>query len=200
MSEAVPEKPVHATDPEVTHPSPSEVVHESGRGRAKVRLIVGMTMLGLSVVGLGVTNFFKAHAWGYWLVMVPVFGILCLVSRWMLHPEEGRPSWSRIGLAALHWVGLLVAIYLVLVFVDMGFLSAENAAPMVLMMLALTTYLAGLHIDWTFVLVGACLAVFAYVTVWAEEYLFVLLLPVAIVAAIMVYVWRKRHPPMIGSG
>ncbi len=48
----------------------------------------------------------------------------------------------------LHWIGLVVAVQLVYLLLHIGRLDNENTGLIILLLLALTTFLAGIHLGW----------------------------------------------------
>ena len=159
------------------------------------RVIIGITMLILSFVGVVITNISALHAWAYWRAIPPLFGLMCLWLSWYLRRRRETVSPITIGHEILHWVGLNVAVFLVVAFVNMGLISRLIASFQILTLLSLTIYLAGIYIEVTFVPLGILLGLFALTMAYIQTYLYLLLIPVVIITAAIIYWLAKRKKP-----
>lgn len=158
------------------------------------RIIVSIIMLGLAFVGLIITDISKNYALLYWQLMAPVYAALCIgLSAYIRHSTRVlrlTTIWHEI----LHWIGLGACVLLVWYFVDIGIVGRFDAALMVLTLLALTTFLVGVYVDYSFILIGIMLGVFAASTAFLEVYLFGILLPLTIAVGAGLYFFiRFRH-------
>ena len=111
---------------------------------------------------------------------------------WYLNRGDGRFTRSTIWHQLLHWIGLLVALYLVHVFVSAGIISALAAGVVTITMLALTIYLVGIYSDIAFVLIGITLAICAYCLAYVQSYLSIIMIPVILVAAFIIFMVVHR--------
>ena len=94
----------------------------------------------------------------------------------------------------LHWAGLLVAVRLVFEMLHKGRLDNENTGLVILLLLALSTFIAGIHLGWRLCLVGGFLGAALVAATYLEEYVWVLLI---IGLAILVVVFVLKH--FVGS-
>jgi len=74
----------------------------------------------------------------------------------------------------LHWIGLLVAVQLVYLLLLTGRLHNENTGLIVFLLLALTTFLAGIHLGWRLCLMGLFLGAALVAAAFLEEYVWML--------------------------
>ena len=158
------------------------------------RVIVALVMLGLAFIGVIITDISKTYALIYWQVMAVVYAILCLgLSAYIRHSTRVLrlvSLWHEV----LHWLGLGACLLLVWYFVDIGIVGRFEAALMVLTMLALTTFLVGVYVDYSFLLIGIMLGLFAASTAFMEVYLFSIVLPLTFAAGAGLYFFmRTRH-------
>src|ERR1700730_8420897 len=73
-----------------------------------------IAMLALAVIGVAYTSTARQAMTTYWIVLAPFFGVICVITRW--RDVEGKaPHWQLIQTQTLHWVAVLVAMYLVFV-------------------------------------------------------------------------------------
>jgi len=156
--------------------------------------IVIMMLITLSIIGIGITDFSPADSYKYWVAMVPIFCGACLILEWSRVRGKGFKWTTLLRTQLLHWVGLLVAVRLVFEMLHKGRLDNENTGLVVLLLLALSTFIAGIHLGWRLCLVGVFLAVALVAATYLEEYVWVLLI---IGLAILVVVFVLKH--FVGS-
>src|SRR5262245_61691747 len=160
--------------------------------RGPAGIVAGVMAL-LALVGTGVTLANASWARTYWLVLVPIYGALCVFAAWQ---RTGQFS-GTVSRQILHWLCVGIAIVL-----DFAFLrgTGEQAAAATglssLLILALGCVLAGVHLDWLFAFVGMLLAVILIVVSLAQQYLTVAFLIAALAALIFAAyrVMRKATP------
>jgi len=126
----------------------------------------------VSLVGFAIVDYAPQQAGLFWAIAGPGGWLLsALLGR--AHARKTGALNRRLGLRyGAHWAGLLGAIFLLMFGVAQGAWSVDSAAHLILLVLALTYFLAGLHLDralmWvSLILAGGYLALF-YVTgpVW----------------------------------
>lgn len=149
-------------------------------------------LLGFSFVGVAITNISPARSHLYWVVMVPVFFIASLATEWP-HVRAGKYPWKTVlWNHSLQWLALLGAVQMVFVVQQIGRLNNETTGLMLLLVFALSTFVAGIRMGWLFRLAGLFLAGGLLVLVYIERYLWVL----AIVAVItlIIHHFLVRQP------
>ena len=162
----------------------------SGTGQRGIKISfvvwIAIAMTVLAVVGTGVTIADAASARRYWLFLVPVFGIMCIATAWYHYGFSSEKAIRQL----LHWAAVGLAIIL-----DFAFLqgSGEQTAAATglssLLILALGCLLAGIHLEWTYAIVGLLLfAIFAIVAL-AQEYL-ILVTGIGAVLVLIVLAWH----------
>jgi hypothetical protein len=157
---------------------------------ARAEEIVLVALVVLSIAGIAVIDFSARYGLWYWLAMVPVFGGASIASGWSR--ARGSRSLSRVLRAQLlHWVGLLLAVYLVYLLQATGRLNSEDAGVVALLALSLTTFLAGVHFDWRFCVLGAVLGLAVACAALIHDFFWILLV-VVVLAGAGLLVWRRR--------
>ena len=119
---------------------------------------------------------------------------ICVITRW--RDVEGKaPHWRLIKTVALHWLAVLVAMYLVFVSDVKQMMNSDASALVLLTVLALGTFTAGVHVAaWRICLVGVVLALAVPAIAWLEEAtLLLLLVATALVAIFVLYFMYKRQ-------
>lgn len=170
-----------------------EIVIKKHHHHWKMRLMVAIIMLGLSFIGLVVSDIRQNGAWNYWRVMVPVFAFLCLFLSWYLRQMQKIMTVTTIWHELIQWFGLALAVYLVSIFVNIGLIGRFEAGLVVLTMLALNTFITGIYVEPTFFVIGILLGLFAAAAALLAAYIYSIMLPLTIgVAVLLVWLARKR--------
>jgi len=185
MPRAESERPLEATTP-TAPPRPAR--------KLAVEEIILVVLLTLSAVGIAISEILPRAAFGYWLAMVPVFGGISLFAGWSRAREQGLTAFGVLRNQLLHWIALAVAVCLVFLFEYTGRMSSEDAALVALLALALTTFLAGVHFNWRYCVVGALLAAAVAALAVLKEFLWVLVIAAVVIAAFLVYRARRSAP------
>lgn len=170
-----------------------EIVIKKHHHHWKMRLLVALIMLGLSFIGLIVSDLKQNGAWNYWRVMVPVYALLCLFLSWYLRRQKKIMTASTIWHELVQWAGLALSVYLISIFVDIGLMGRFEAGLVVLTLLALTLFIAGIYVEPTFFLIGLLMGVFAAAAALMAAYVYTVMLPLTVVVAVvLVWIARKR--------
>jgi hypothetical protein len=129
----------------------------------------------------------------YWMGIAPVFGLICVILRWQ--DTEGGQSHARlIATQALHWTAVVFAMYLVFVADVKQMMSEIASSLMVLIVLALGTFTAGIHIAaWRVCVVGVVLSIGVPVIAWFEESALLVLLLTFLLFAVVVALFVLDH-------
>jgi hypothetical protein len=147
----------------------------------------------LAAIGVGVTNFSPQYGYHYWLAMVPVFAFVNLLTSWTRVSAGGGNVGSILLAQGLHWAGALAAIYVIFLLFDMNWLSDQEAGVMALLVLALSAFLAGVHTDWYFCVVGLALGGIVVSAVLVQELVWMLAVPLGVAAIAGALWWWASH-------
>ena len=152
-----------------------------------------MIMLGLlALVGIGMTDFSPQLSHWYWLAMVLVTGIACVVMEWSRGRKKGLTGMVIIKHEVVTWLGVMVAVNLVYFLLHSGRLDSENTGLVILLILALATFLAGLRLDWRLCILGVLLGGTLILAAYLEEFLWIVLMVVVAVAAGIYFMARYK--------
>lgn len=144
----------------------------------------------LSIVGIAVSDFSTQYGLTYWMVMVPLFAAASIFSGWFRARGHGQSVAGILWRQAFHWAAAALAVYLIYLFERTGRVNDEDAGLVTLLVLALTTFLAGVHFDWRLALLGLVLGAAAAAAALIEQFFWVLSLPALLVGLVVIY-WRK---------
>lgn len=104
-----------------------------------------VAVLALAVFGVAYSNISHQPLNGYWEFMAVAIGFLCVATGWQRAPDREariRLMWMQ----AAHWVTFLVTMNLVLLPSFQRLLPAPATSLVLLMLLALGTFLAGINL------------------------------------------------------
>ena len=154
----------------------------------RVDFWIFVVMLVLALIGAGVSQIEDSGGWLYWFGLVVVYAAISVTRAWLEAKGQGQPVWPMIRSQVFHWLGALVAIKIILLFEATGVTDRGPASVYSLLVLALACYLAGVHFNWTFMLLGGMLAVIAVALQYLDQLSVILVaLPVAVLAVWIVF-------------
>lgn len=155
------------------------------------RLTVGIVMLILAFIGVIVTDVVSTGGWNYWKWIVPIYAILALWLSWYERRKKETVSPITLWHELLHWIALFGAVIILEVYVRMGFLSRFLASLVALTTLSLTVFTLGIYVEWTFMVIGIALALFALVVALFIKFIYVFTIPLLILAVVVL--WALHH-------
>ena len=146
-------------------------------------LVLALTLFGVAYMG-----FSRQPTVGYWEFLAPVIGLLCIATGWP-HVNDRAARVRLIWTQVLHWLAFLAAMNLLLLG-GQSVLTAEATGLTVLTLLALGTFVAGVHLQsWQICLLGALMGVSVPAIAWIERSSLILLLAAMALLAIGLTYW-----------
>jgi hypothetical protein len=182
--------------------NPTAVSEESATKKSLLKRLFGLyeiiliVLILLSMIGIGITDFSPADSRLYWLAMVPVFAAACLILEWSRARGKGQKWITIVRTQLLIWFGLLLAVLLVFLLLHTGRLDNENTGLIILLLLALTTFFAGIHLGWRLFIVGIFLGVALIGAAYLEEFVWMFLIIALVVVAIFLLLKRYAGTKM----
>ena len=124
----------------------------------------------MALLGIAIARAYRHASHDYWLILTVLFGVLAILPGYYRVRQNGE---DPVGLIrqALHWSGGLFAALVVYAYHRAGRIFHEEAGLIVLLMLALTTYLDGLHTGWRNCFMGIFLSLTAISIGYFDHYL-----------------------------
>jgi hypothetical protein len=169
---------------------------KSPGGSLRGQEIILIFMVILSLAGIVITNFSPDDAFMYWLAMIFIFGLLAMAAGWSQAKEKGAVRGyllkELLVIQSLHWFGSLATVFCVFAFMQSGRIDSETTGLMVLLILAMATFLDGIRIGWRYSLAGIYLGTTAVVANYVQEFLLILIVLAIVVIAFSIY-WEKRR-------
>ena len=163
--------------------------------RALIDNLPYVAIIVIGLVGISWTSFAVTPSVNYWLVVTPIFALICIVAGW-IHTDKDQ----RLGMIitqVLQWAAFLVAMYLLTVSDVTRSLNVNAIALMILTQLALGVFVSGLNLRaWRLCLTGAFLGVSVPTIAWLQDAsLFLLGIAVVLIVLMLIYWWigdRRR--------
>lgn len=142
-----------------------------------------MSLVVLAVIGVVISNISPSDAHGYWIFLLVVFAGTAIYCGRKQESVDGDPIGGLVLKQVIHWGAALVAILCVYTLLHTGRINYEEAGLIILLILALATFIAGIQVGWRFYVLGILLALTTVIAAYIEQFMWViLLLAVAIVA------------------
>ncbi len=147
----------------------------------------------LTLLGVAYTSFLKQPIMGYWELLAPVIGLVCVGSGW----SSGNDKNARLQLIwtqALHWTAFLLVMNMILLPSVQRILNASATGLAVLMLLALGTFTAGVHVlSWQVCFLGIIMALCVPAAAWIEASALIIVLVSIAALGIGVVLWWHWH-------
>ena len=154
-----------------------------------------IVLLALAVIGIAFTSVSPDASVGYWKILAPVFAIVCIVSQWSRAPEGGGAKTRLIIVQLLHWGAFLFTILIVFLPDEQKMVNSLVSGQIVLYLLALSTFLAGLYnTSWQLVAVGVLMALAVPAIAFLQQTaLLVAVIAAALAVIIGAFIVHRRH-------
>ena len=156
-----------------------------------------LAILALAIGGVAYTNISQRPLVGYWEFLAIAMGILCVVTQWS-ELEDKQARFRLMWIQALHWLAVLVTMNIMLLSGVQQLLPTLATSLVLLMLLALGTFLAGVHlVSLQIGFLGIALALAVPAISWVKQSaLFLILALVFLVGLAMAFwsYWGDAHP------
>ena len=160
------------------------------------RIIISEAILSLLLVlcfiGIAYTDIAGVRSMTFWMWMIPVFAITAIILEWSRYIKEEIDGFHFIRQQVLHWLAVFIAFKVIFILLNIGRLPANGAAFVLMTIMSLSTFLAGVYIGWRFLVLGIFIALATVLAAYLEAYVWVLI-PIAITIVIVgIYIsWRE---------
>jgi hypothetical protein len=180
------------TQPEFEKSETAFADHRSASGSSLRRQLPYILVLGLAIVGVAYTTIAHQPLVGYWEFLALATGLVCIVTEWpKLDDRQGR--FRLIWTQAVHWAAVLVVMNIMLVSGVQQFIPTPATSLVLLLLLALGTFLAGLNLSLLPIcFLGAALAFAVPVISWLKLSVLFLVLIIVFLVGIAMTLWPKR--------
>ena len=176
----------------LSSPADYEDVQQEERPSRLLRALPYLIILILTLVGVAYTSINKKPLVYYWEIVAVLTGVLCVVSGWRHAGKDGRVRlvWTQV----LHWAAFLATMNLLLYSDVQRMLNADATGLATLLLLALGTFVAGVHtLSWQTGVLGVVMALAVPAIAWIEESALILVLAaIAFVVLAAIFWWFGR--------
>jgi hypothetical protein len=143
----------------------------------------------LTIAGVAYTSFSKRPIVGYWEILAPIIGVVCVAAGW----QEATDKSARLRLIvtqALHWFAFLLVMNMLLLTSVQRDFTATATALSIFTLLALGTFTAGVQVlSWQVCLLGLIMALGIPAIAWIENSALIIVLIVGAVVGIGAVLW-----------
>jgi hypothetical protein len=159
-----------------------------------------LAVLLLAIAGVAYTNFSRQPLVGYWEFLALAIGALCVVTEWA-ELEDKQARFRLMWTQALHWVAVLVTMNIVLLGGVQQLLPAPATSLVLLMLLALGTFLAGLNLlSLQICFLGFAMALAVPALSWVKQSILFLVLVAVFLVGVGIAFWQLRTDKPAGLG
>ncbi|MFG1374177.1 hypothetical protein V5F32_18515 [Xanthobacter oligotrophicus] len=178
----------------VNRPSGAQVASEPLGSRFWVRELPYLAILIMTVGGVAYGAMTRSPLAAYWELVALVSFAVGIFSGWSKaadKDERVRLVWTQV----LHWGAFLAAMNLVFLPSVQAVADADSTSLVVLLLLALGTFVAGVHTaSWRMGLNGVVMALCVPAVAWLDQSaLFVALVAVVLVAVAGLVLWARSR-------
>ncbi|MDX2472930.1 MAG: hypothetical protein QNL91_04420 [Candidatus Krumholzibacteria bacterium] len=145
----------------------------------------------LSLGGVAIMDYSVTYGLWYWVAMSIISGGVSIGLAWRGAAEAGETAGGHLKKQVFHWLSLIGALLLIFFLQSAEALSPTVSGLMALLMLALTTVLAGVHFRPRLAVLGGIQIATFVAAVITEEFFWVLLILI-LIAVVIDIVWRSR--------
>jgi hypothetical protein len=158
--------------------------------------IAFISMIALALIGVGLTTARSSIAFRYWVLLVPIYGLISIAAAWFQDHDGSR--WTMVTRQALHWGAVTVAVGLDFYLREIGAETTNTTGLSSLLLLALGSFLAGVYFDRRFIALGLLLALALVIMAKINQYNWLIFalggLLAAALAGFHFYTRRFRRP------
>jgi hypothetical protein len=150
-----------------------------------------LLILALALAGVAYANMSQKSLAGYWELVALITGG-CIFTEWDKN-ADGQARVRLIWTQAVHWVAVLVAMNIMLLAGVQQLLPAPATSLVLLMLLALGSFLAGLNLASLELCFLGLVSALAVPTIsWVKQSMLFIILGAALVVAIGMTFWSSR--------
>jgi hypothetical protein len=152
-----------------------------------------LVVLALAISGVAYTNISHQPLVGYWEFLAIVMAVVCVVAEWG-KVDDRQARLHLLLKQALHWGAILVTMNIMLLSGVQQLLPSPAASLVLLMLLALGTFLAGLNLASVQIcFLGLAMAFAVPAIAWFKQAALFLVLGAMLLIGIALAFWPRRQ-------
>ena len=125
-------------------------------------------VLVLAILGVAYTSITGSPLYGYWEFLALAVGAACIFIGWR-QTEDKRARKQIVVTQALHWTAFLIAMNIILWPSVNTFLNGPATGLALMLLLALGTFVAGVHVSADIAILGVALALTVPAIAWLKK-------------------------------
>jgi hypothetical protein len=173
--------------------APRPSADSSSRMSFVYRQLPYIVVLVLAISGVAYTNISHQPLVGYWEFLTVAMAVVCVVTEWA-KAEDRQARLQVIWKQALHWGAILVAMNIMLLAGVQQFMPSPATGLVLLMLLALGTFLAGLNLSSLQIcFLGVAMALAVPAIAWFKQFSLFLLLGALLLVGLGLILWPRRQ-------
>lgn len=162
------------------------------RRESRIEQAVLILLILLSLIGVGVTDFSPTDGYWYWIFMIVIFGLISIALAFFESKKmSGSVVKEVLAVQAIHWFGSMLTVFGVFLLLQAERLNSENSGLVILLILALATFIDGIHLGWRFSVAGLFLGATAVIAAFVDDFMWIVLI-LAIVIILLTLYWEQR--------
>ncbi len=180
--------------PQVAAPEQTPHAGRTPRGIVWLGRMLYILIFGLTIWGVAYTSISRQPLETYWQFLAGLMAAVCIITGWPHASKDARFRliWSQV----LHWIAFLIAMAIVLSPGVRLMLTAPTTGLALLMLLALGTFVAGIHtLSWRICVLGIAMALCVPAVAWLERSALYLFLAVIGLFGLVSAIWWRRAKP-----
>jgi hypothetical protein len=151
-----------------------------------------VAVLTLAIVGVAYTNISHHSISGFWEFLAIAIGVVCVSTEWP-NVYDRKARFRLIWTQALHWATILVVMNIMLLTHVQSMVPAPANSLVLLMLLALGTFLAGINLlSLPICFLGLAMALFVPAIAWLKQSALFLLLAAVLLIGLGITFWPRR--------
>jgi hypothetical protein len=152
-----------------------------------------IVVLALAISGVAYTNISHQPLVGYWEFLTLAMGVVCVVTEWA-NVSDRQARFKLIVKQALHWGAILVTMNIMLLSGVQQLLPSPATSLVLLMLLALGTFLAGLNLpSLQICFLGVAMAFAVPAIAWFKQSALFLLLGAVLLIGLGLTFWPRHQ-------
>jgi hypothetical protein len=169
-----------------SHSTHSSVVHFLWQQLPYIAALV------LAIAGVAYTNASHQPLVRYWEFLALAIGVVCVINKW---PEidDKQARWQLVWTQALHWIAVLVTMNIMLVSGVQQLLPTPATGLVLLILLALGTFLAGISLlSLQIAFLGLAMGLAVPAISWLQQSVIFFLLGAVLLIGLGITFWLSR--------
>ncbi|WP_020560900.1 hypothetical protein [Thiofilum flexile] len=131
----------------------------------------------LALLGIGITNYNGEKSYTYWTYMLVITAIVTTIWGWRKGEHTGFKNNSKFLLQQVTlWGAAFIALLVIYLFLESGRLNYETTGLMILLLLALVTFIDGILVSWELYIVGLLLLLSLLTVTYMQKFLWIIIL------------------------